>query len=362
MLLLSSRLGETRPDAQTGRSQVRASSDADSAVTFGSLLGMHQTPRDLPNAASHVILAVNPKAGARARQDLIEQLQRELEAHELTSEIITDSDQLRAVTSQPGFAAKLRAVVAAGGDGTVARVANYTPPGTPLAVLPLGTENLLSKYLNTSSDPHELASVIARGATIQFDAGMAGEQLFLLMLGCGFDAEVVRRMHLQRRGNISHLSYAKPILDAIRNYQYPELRVYCRDGEGKVTELTARWVFVVNIPRYAGGLEISPDAVADDGLLNVCTFKEGSLWNGLIYLSGILMGQHRSWRDVVTVKAAEVRIESDKEVPYQLDGDPGGSLPVTITILPRRLTLLISPGWAEEHGFGTPALDTTHDE
>ncbi len=317
---------------------------------------------DLPPSAKHVILAVNPKAGARARLDLIEQLQRELETHELTSEVITDSDRLREVTSQPEIAAKLRAVVAAGGDGTVARVANYTSAGTPLAILPLGTENLLSKYLNSSCDPHELASIIARGATVQFDAGLAGEQLFLLMLGCGFDAEVVRRMHQQRRGHISHLSYAKPILDSIRNYQYPELRVYCRNAQGEETELTARWVFVVNVPRYAGGLEISPDAVVDDGFLNVCTFKEGSLWNGLIYLGGVLLGQHRSWRDVVTVKASEVRIESDAEVPYQLDGDPGGSLPVTISILPRRLTLLVSPTWAEEHGFHAAAHDNTHDE
>lgn len=305
----------------------------------------------LPEQARRVILAVNPHAGSRSRHDLIEHLIRELELHGLEPSIITDSYELREVTSQPQIAGELRAVVAAGGDGTVARVANFTPPGTPLAILPLGTENLLSKYLDSSANPHQLAATIARGATVQIDAGRAGEQLFLLMLGCGFDAEVVRRMHEQRRGHINHLSYVKPIFDAIRNYQYPELRVHGIDQQNQPFDLSARWVFVVNVPRYAGGLAISPDAVVDDGLLNVCTFKEGSLWNGLIYLSGVLTGQHRSWEDFVTVKASKLRIEASSPAPYQLDGDPGGMLPVEIEILPHRLTLLVSPSWAENQGY-----------
>lgn len=316
----------------------------------------------LPDTARRVILAVNPHAGARSRHDLIEELTRELATHDLAPEVISDSDQLREETSQPGALAQIRAVIAAGGDGTIARVANFTPPGTPLAILPLGTENLLAKYLQSTANPHELAATIARGATIQLDAGRAGEQLFLLMLGSGFDAEVVRRMHAQRRGHISHFSYAKPILDAIRNYQYPELRVYCRDEHDQEVELTAKWVFVVNVPRYAGGLAISPDAIADDGLLDVCTFKEGSFWNGLIYLSGVVLGQHRGWQDFVTLRAKQVRIEADSEVPYQLDGDPGGSLPIEIEILPKRLTLLVSSTWAREQGYARPDEPLTHDE
>jgi diacylglycerol kinase family enzyme len=114
-------------------------------------------------------------------------------------------------------------------------------------------------------------------------------------------------------------------------------------------------VFVVNVPRYAGGLAISPDAEADDGLLNVCTFREGSLLSGLIYLSGVLLGQHQNWEDYVTVRASEVRITSATEVPYQLDGDPGGVLPVEIKILPHRLSLLVSADWARDHGYDSPS-------
>ena len=113
--------------------------------------------------------------------------------------------------------------------------------------------------------------------------GPGRQPLFTLMAGCGFDADVVRRLHRQRTGNIHHLSYAKPILDSIRKYDYPELRVTYAPADvvrrdELTAEITARWVFVVNLPRYAGGLSFAPQASGTDGLLDVCTFKEGSLW------------------------------------------------------------------------------------
>lgn len=302
-------------------------------------------------APKRVILSINPRAGARHREDLVGKLKELLQ--EQGMEVMTPEslEELKSLLHDPEVQSDLRAVVAGGGDGTVALVANLAPPGTPIAILPLGTENLLSKYLQIPPNPVKIARIIDEGVTVQIDAGQAGERLFLLMAGIGFDADVVRRMHEQRTGHINHLSYAKPIFEAIRNYQYPELRVYCRDDAGDSHTFTARWVFVINVPRYARGLAISPHAAVDDGYLNVCTFKEGSLFNGLVYLSGVVLGQHAQWEDFVTHKASEVRIESDSQVPFQLDGDPGGSLPIEIKVLPKRLTLLVDHAWAKEHGF-----------
>jgi diacylglycerol kinase (ATP) len=305
----------------------------------------------LPEAARRVLISVNPSAGARHRLDLIVRLQDALLSHRLQPTLVENLDQFKLLIADAQIRSDLRAVVSGGGDGTIALLANLSPAATPLAILPLGTENLLAKHLEMTLDTARLAKIIAEGATVQLDAGQAGDRLFLLMAGVGFDAEVVRRMHEQRKGHISHLSYAKPIFDAIRNYQYPELTVYCRDAEGQTHETTAKWAFVVNVPRYAGGLAISPDAVADDGYLNLCTFKEGSLFNGLVYLSGVMFGQHVQWDDFCTTRASEVRIVSTAPVPYQLDGDPGGFLPLDIQILPQRLTLLVDQTWAQTRGF-----------
>jgi diacylglycerol kinase family enzyme len=303
-----------------------------------------------------VLISQNPRAGARSGRLGVEQLAEQLHREGARVEVMTDIDRLADEARKRHEAQQLRAVVAAGGDGTVALVANRTVPGTPIAVLPQGTENLLAKYLALSADPTIASQTICNGTTIRLDAGKANDRIFLLMAGCGFDAEVVRRLHQDREGHIHHLSYAKPILDSIRNYQYPEVRVCCepvkadsnesyaerpRASDDQASTITARWVFVVNLPRYAGGLQIAPDARATDGKLDVCTFKEGSLWNGLRYLGGILLGQHQSWPDCVTERTHRLRIESSEPVPYQLDGDPGGFLPLDIEVLPKRLTLWV---------------------
>jgi len=286
---------------------------------------------------------------------IVEALCKELSTAGFNAQAVTEIDRLADEAGQLHAAGQLRAVVAAGGDGTIRLVAQRTQPGTPLAVLPLGTENLLSRYLQQTADARQMAQLIAAGRTCRFDAGLANGHLFLLMAGCGFDADVVRRLHESRRGHIQHLSYAKPILDAIRTYDYPELRVRYAPADSAGDELTAeiaaRWVFVVNLPRYAGGLSFAPGATGIDGLLDVCTFKEGSLWYGLMYLGGVMFGQHESMQDFVRVKTRRLSIESASLAPFQLDGDPGGDLPVEIRVLPERLTMLVSESWVQQQGM-----------
>ena len=318
-------------------------------------------PMDRPRAnqidrhADQVLIALNPKAGAGGRVNLVEGLASCLRDMDFQVETTSDLGHLSRRSHALHDQRRIRAVVAAGGDGTATTLVSHIPAGVPMVGLPLGTENLLAKYMNYTLDPERLAETINRGLTVRLDAGSANGRYFSLMVGCGFDADVVRRLHSVRRGNITRLDYAKPIVDTLRSYDYPRLKISyesaCDDKTVSRAEIEARWAFVVNLPRYAGGLRFAPDAVGTDGLLNVCTFKEGSWWNALRYLGGVVLGQHQGWKDCVTVRARRVRIEAEGDVPYQLDGDPGGTLPVDIEVLAGRLTLLVSESWAIKHGF-----------
>ena len=307
---------------------------------------MPKSVRKLPDQATKVLISANPKAGARSGRPVVDRLAELLRDRGFLPVISTDIEEISRESTAALNRGELRAVVAAGGDGTIGLVANHTDENVPLTVLPLGTENLLSKYLGIKPDPESVCETITQGATVRLDAGRVEKQIFLLMVSCGFDADVVRRLHEQRAGHINHLSYAKPILDSIRNYEYPELKIYCDQRE-----ISARWGFVFNLPCYAMGLRIAPDADGTDGLLDVCTFKDGSFWSGLKYLSGVVFGQHKTWRDCVIEQAKHIRIESDGEVPFEIDGDPGGFLPVDIEIIPDRLTLVVPEQWAADHGF-----------
>ena len=109
-----------------------------------------------------------------------------------------------------------------------------------------------------------------------------------------------------------------------------------------------------------------PDAVGTDGWLDACLFRRGSLLHGLRYLAGIALGRHRQWEDFSHVRVRRLRIESDLQVPYQLDGDPGGVLPVDISVLPGRVRMVVTETWALQHGYRhaptSPAADDTLDE
>lgn len=289
--------------------------------------------------SKQVVIFLNRRAGTGAGFQLVTQLSNRLQALGFSVEMIDAIDELAPYVKS--HRSEIYAVVAAGGDGTAKVVVEATDADLPIAILPLGTENLLAKYLGIRPKPVQLADMIARRNTRTLDAGKANGVPFLVMLSCGFDADVVRRLHEARQGNISHLAYAMPIIDAIRRYEYPNLRVSW-DLDGDWQQLDCHWGFVFNAPSYAAGLQIVSDADPSDGRLDLATFAGGSFWHGLWQFSAVVLQQHRQLPDFKLSRTQRVRIESDQEnVPYQVDGDPGGNLPVEIEVLPQHLKLIV---------------------
>ena len=287
----------------------------------------------ISESARSVLIAVNPHSGASDKQEIARKLARLLQKGGFDVHIPASIQEICEKAGELHELGSLRAVVAAGGDGTAAMLVNELPFSFPLAILPLGTENLLAKHLQLTADPDLLCKLISDGYTARLDVGRANEKLFLVMCSCGFDADVVSRLHSVRKGHINHWSYAFPILNAIRRYGYPTLRITVNGVE----QIESKWAFVFNVPRYAMNLPIVPEADCMDGKLDLCTFRGGHLLRGLFYLGGVLLRQHRQWKDTHFARVNEMTIEapeSGEPVAFQLDGDPGGELPVRISVVP----------------------------
>ena len=306
----------------------------------------------LSSEANRVLISVNPKAGRRSAAGRVDRLTELLGKHGFQVDVFTDLAEVSGRANQFHAEGKLRALVGVGGDGTAAELVNRTDHGVPITLLAAGTANLLSKHFRLSGKPDRLCRTIANGKLLRLDAGRASGRLFISMVGCGFDAEVVQRVHTLRESNpkgahIGYASYLKPILKSIRSYGYPEIRVYCESGEGAEEEpdpIVARWVFALNLPRYGWGIPLAPKAMATDGVLDLCTFSGRSLMSGMKFATfAQLGGRHPHLAGCQMRRGRRFRVTSEEPVPYQLDGDPGGVLPIEVEVLPQRLTLL-APG------------------
>jgi diacylglycerol kinase family enzyme len=307
-----------------------------------------------PASGREILIAFNRIAGAGGREARVHRLVNTLNRAGFTTTICPNEETLAELVGNLARKQELRGVVAAGGDGTASWVANRVPLDTILTCFPLGTENLLARYLGHSADPEAMVRLFEDGVAVSLDAGEANGRLFSLMAGCGFDAEVVEQLHRTRRGNIRHWSYIKPMLDTLRTYAYPRLSVHVTSPAGVEETIECRWAFVVNVPLYAFGLQFDRQASPLDGLLNVVTFRDGSLWAGLNYLTAVACGSHVGRSDVCFRQATQVRVEAEHG-RYQLDGDPGGRLPVDVRCLPGRLRVLVTPQWQAQHNRASEA-------
>ena len=308
----------------------------------------------LPSSAHHVLVSLNPKAGRRSAASRADRLVELLRGQHFEVGVYTDLAEVSAEANRLHAEGQLRALVGIGGDGTAAELANRTNLGVPITLLAAGTANLLAKHLRLSGKPQRLVQTITHGELLRIDAGRANGRLFLVVLGCGFDADVVQRVHQHRENNprgahISYFSYLKPIVRSIRSYHYPEIQVYCDPSPDQADldpspPISARWVFVSNLPRYGWGLRLAPRADGRDGLLDLCTFRRGSLLRGVSYAAAAqLCGLHRCLADCVIRQARGFRITSEEPVEYELDGDPGGTLPLDVAVLPERVTMVVPP-------------------
>ena len=120
-----------------------------------------------------VAIQRSPSAGSGRRRRFLLDLAAALNRNGLRPHIYSSRESLTSRLSDPDRRAALVGVVAAGGDGTLADVANRFP-GIPVCPFPLGTENLLARYLGIPLDGESVARTIAAGHRRRVDIGLAG--------------------------------------------------------------------------------------------------------------------------------------------------------------------------------------------
>jgi len=294
-----------------------------------------------------VFIFANPIAGRGKGKMLARKMERELSAAGFSVQTFLErpSDVSPTIFDDPP-----QTVISIGGDGTLRGVVNLFyanhRDGPAILPIPMGTANLMSRHL--SNDWQETGTVRAVVETLRrrkirrLDAGRANGRLFLLMAGVGIDAQIVHMLDRMRRGPIDMTSYVLPFAFTFASYEFPPITVSV-DGQTLLHD-TPAIAMIGNVKEYGTGFPILPDAVPDDGLLDVCIMPCHDRRQLIEILVLVAAGEHTTRDDVIYTRGKSAQIDSNKQVAVQIDGDSAGFTPLSVDLLPARVPFLVPAG------------------
>ena len=256
-----------------------------------------------------------------------------------------------------GDAEAFDAVVASGGDGTVATVSyRLANTGVPILPFPAGTANLLAANLASPMEPHALAKLVRAERTLDFDLGeieVDGHRFgFGIMAGAGYDAAIMHGAEAGKRlfGPMAYLSAA------IAN-PMPQKSHFILDLDGERLESDGLGILLVNFSKIQFDITVTHDNEPRDGEFNVVVLKAKTAFELIPAVLAGLLDRGGDFPDRTGAleihRARTVRVEADPPMEVQYDGEATRLMtPFSARILPRAARFFVS-----EEGYDLFAVE-----
>jgi YegS/Rv2252/BmrU family lipid kinase len=226
----------------------------------------------------------------------------------------------------------LSMVVAAGGDGTIAEVANgLIGSATSLGVIPLGTANVLAKEYRLSTAPRAIANTLAYKRTRLLWPGIAavngGNHVFVQMVGLGFDGAVVHGLQPLLKRVIGRGAYVWQSLWESIAYAFPKVRL---SVDGKDYEAAS--VVVTKGRLYGGPYLLAPNAAPTEPGFQIALFENPGTFAALLSGAALPLGLLPRCPGVRVIAGTHVKFySSNGPIKTQSDGDALTGTPTQVT-------------------------------
>jgi YegS/Rv2252/BmrU family lipid kinase len=291
------------------------------------------------------LVLINPQAAGGQPAALRRRIGGALSARGVPFDIVetsTADEGLQVVRS----AARLgvRAVVAAGGDGTIALALRGTA-GTdvPVALLPFGTGNQLALNFGVPVSLEDAIRVAVEGRVERIDLGRIGDERFALIAGAGLDADVMAGATSELKSRLGVFAYLYAGLKHVMTPKSARFRIQADDQE---IEVQAAMVLLANAGLIGAGslpveLQVAPRTSFQDGLLDVAVFAPRHLPDMAAMLWKVAVRRYSGDERMLFLQAQKVRVESDPPVLAQVDGEARGETPIEAEIEPLAGRILV---------------------
>lgn len=231
-----------------------------------------------------------------------------------------------------------------GGDGSVMEVASaLRGTSTPMAIFPGGTANVMSVELDLPTDIEASIEFIAKGAytTRLIDMGRVNDRLFLLRIGIGLEADMMKSADQEIKNRFGMLAYAFSALNEMRTLTPTRFRVRV---DGELHEVEGISCMIANSGNVAiGGLTLSKKIDVSDGLLDVVIFRSADLAT-MISVTAAVMSPNSEATDSPQLEhyqGREIIVESDPPQTISIDGEVIEPVTLTASILPGAVNVVV---------------------
>lgn len=269
-------------------------------------------------SAENWLFVLNPRAGRRRKLD-IAALLAELAPPNLAYSLKTwgDASSLNEIVSEMQ-SGRYTHIVAAGGDGTVNRVAQEALSlRATLGILPLGSGNGLARSLGISVDPRQAFRQLLERNVKVIDAGTVNDRLFLCTAGVGFDAHIGGLFaQTESRGLRRYIALV------MRELMKYKAQKYDLSIDGIKQSSKAFLVTIANAGQYGNNFYIAPQATLTDGLLHAVVLRPFHAVQSPALLMKMLTRRAHLSQSISTFAAREVVITRDVPGVMHCDGEP----------------------------------------
>lgn len=207
-----------------------------------------------------------------------------------------------------------------GGDGTINKFINrFSECTIPVSIITAGTGNDFSRCLYGLISIDEQFNIFLNGKTVKVDTGKCNSHYFINGVGIGFDGKVVEQMNNGSNYLPGKIAYYRHLIPLVFSYKEPEFEIQIGD---KSTIEKVLMITIANGKYFGGGFAITPNALSQDNLLDVCIIKEVSILKRIFNLSKIEKGRHLNLSFVNYFKLNnEIRIKTAVPTTAHIDGE-----------------------------------------
>ncbi|WP_332632975.1 diacylglycerol/lipid kinase family protein [Halalkalibacter flavus] len=223
-------------------------------------------------------------------------------------------------------------IIALGGDGTIHEIMNrLIGTNVPFSVIPTGSGNDYARARGISNDYVKEIEKLLQNDKKKIDLLEIGDRHCMTVVGIGFDAKVADEANKMKwKKWFGGLAYLMTILKVLITYKPSSIRLTLNNEE-RVFEKV--WLIAIaNHAYYGGGIKICPNALSDDGKLDICIIHSLPKWRLLFILANVFKGKHVTMKGVDYLQVESIQVDSDDPLFVTADGEMMGQTPTSVSV------------------------------